>query len=175
MSSTQESENNGRFIPTFEEIAEQLGEQRHDILSVLQRSDETGVNTSQLRKAADIPSGSMTHHMGQLERWELVEEIDRVYAGRGSRAIVWTLTQRGEEFCEEWLADTRSVARARDIDELRETQAALDQRMDALEDDVEYIRGVVMEIAVSTGTYEKDKAREAMGEERFREVFGDEA
>lgn len=172
MSSTQESENNRGFTPTFEEVAEQLGEQRHDLLSVLQRSDETGVNTSQLRKAADIPSGSMTHHMSQLERWELVEEIDRVYAGRGSRAIVWTLTQRGEEFCEEWLADTRSVARSRDIDALREAQAALDQRMDELENDVKHVQGLVMQIAVTTGTLDEKEAQEEMGDEWFRDVFG---
>lgn len=160
MSSTQKSENNGEFIPTFEEVAEQLGEQRHDLLSILQRSDETGVNTSQLRKAADIPSGSMTHHMSQLERWELVEEIDRVYAGRGSRAIVWTLTERGAEFCEEWLADTRSVARSRDIDELREAQAALDQRVEALENDVEEVQDLVIRIAVKNGIITEEQAEE---------------
>lgn len=35
---------------------------------------------------------------------------------------MWTLTQLGEEFCEDWLADTQSVIRTRKIDELLEDQ-----------------------------------------------------
>ncbi|WP_390207998.1 hypothetical protein [Halocatena marina] len=47
------------------------------------------------------------------------------------------------------------------------------QRVDTLESDIDYIRGVVMRIAVNTGTMEKDEAREVMGDERFRDVFGE--
>ncbi len=80
---------------------------------------------------------------------------------------MWELTQDGEDFIAEGgLESERRVARASNIDQLH-------QRVDTLESDIDYIRGVVMRIAVNTGTMEKDEAREVMGDERFRDVFGE--
>lgn len=175
MSSTLESERNRGIDLTFEEMVDRLGDQRRDILSVLKRSDESRLNTSDLRMGADVPSGSMTHHMETLQRWGLVEEVDRVHVGRGSRAIVWSLTDTGEEFIEDGGLDAgRRVARADDIEELREVQAAHSQRIDEVEADIKTIRSQVMQIAVHTGTFDKDKARDIMGEEWFQDVFEDE-
>lgn len=176
MSSTQTTEGNGGVTPTFEEMAERLGDQRRDILGVLKQSDGSRLNTSDLRMGADVPSGSMTHHMETLQRWGLVEEVDRVHVGRGSRAIVWGLTQDGEEFIEDGGLDAgRRVARADDLDEVREELTALSQRVDEVEADTKTIRSQVMEIAVHTGTFGEAKAREIMGEEWFQDVFGDES
>lgn len=175
MRSAQKTEGKGGVTPTFEEMAERLGAQRRDLLGVLKKSDESRLNTSDLRMGADVPSGSMTHHMETLQRWGLVEEVDRVHVGRGSRAIVWGLTQDGEEFIDEGgLNAGRRVARVDDIDELREDLTALSQRMDEVEADTNTVRSQVMQIAVHTGTFGKDKAREIMGDEWFQEVFGEE-
>lgn len=166
MSSTQKTEGNRGVDLTFEEMVDRLGDQRRDILGALQQSDESRLNTSDLRMGADVPSGSMTHHMETLQRWGLVEEVGRVHVGRGSRAIVWGLTQDGEEFIEEGGLDSgRRVARADDVQRLN-------QRVDELENDVRDLKGLMMRIGVYTDTFSEDEAREMMGETRFREVFG---
>lgn len=166
MSSALESEKNREIDLTVEEMVDRLGDQRRDLLSVLQRSDSSRLNTSDLRMAADVPSGSMTHHMETLQRWGLVEEVDRVHVGRGSRAIVWSLTDAGEEFIAEGgLESGRRVARADDIQQLN-------QRVDELENDVRDLKGLMMRIGVYTETFTEDEAREMMGKERFREAFG---
>lgn len=166
MSSTQKTEGNQGVDPTFEEMVDRLGDQRRDILGALKQSDESQLNTSDLRMGADVPSGSMTHHMETLQRWGLVEEVGRVHVGRGSRAIVWGLTQDGEEFIEEGGLDSgRRVARADDVQRLN-------QRVDELENDVRDLKGLMMRIGVYTDTFSEDEAREMMGETRFREVFG---
>ncbi len=176
MSSAQKTEGNRGVDLTFEEMVDRLGDQRRDILGVLKQSDESRLNTSDLRMGADVPSGSMTHHMETLQRWGLVEEVGRVHVGRGSRAIVWGLTQDGEEFIEEGGLDSgRRVARADDLDELQEDVITLNQRVDGMEADVKTVRSQVMQIAVHTGTFGEDKAREIMGEEWFQDVFGDDA
>ncbi len=166
MSSTLESEGNGGVDLTFEEMVERLGDQRRDLLSVLKRSDGSRLNTSDLRMGADVPSGSMSHHMETLQRWGLIEEVDRVHVGRGSRAIVWALTDAGEDFiAEDGLESGRKVARADDVQQLN-------QRVDELEDKVKNLKGIMMRIGVDSDTFTEDEAREIMGETRFREVFG---
>lgn len=121
-------------VPTFEEMQDRLGHPRRNILQVLLSADNTAVNTSELREHAGIPTGSMTHHMDLLERWELVEEIDRVHIGQGSRAIVWQLTERGEQFCEEGLElAARDLAHPNDVEVLWE-------RIEELEEEVETLR-----------------------------------
>lgn len=172
MNDVKQSEANGGIDLTVEEMAERLGDQRRDLLSVLNRSDDSSLNTSDLRMAADVPSGSMTHHMKTLQRWELVEEVDRIHVGGGSRAIVWGLTQAGEEFIADGgLESGRRVARVDDIDALQEDIADLNQRMNEVEADNDQIKDYVMQIGVHTGTFTRQQAKEIMGEERFRNAF----
>lgn len=61
------------MTPTFEEMQDHLYRRRKDILTVLHSADNSRMNTSDLRRTANVPSGSMTHHMQKLERWGLVE------------------------------------------------------------------------------------------------------
>lgn len=133
MSDAKQSERTGDVTPTFEEMATSLDRRRQDLLSVLHAADESRMNTSALRRTADVPSGSMTHHMKKLERWGLVEEAGRAYVGGGSKAIVWALTQRGTEFCEEHLDEIRSLPSHQEVKQLRERVTELETQLSALE------------------------------------------
>jgi predicted ArsR family transcriptional regulator len=130
------------FPPSFEEMRSQLGDGRRDILTALVAAENHTANTSELRKQAGIPSGSMSHHMDLLERWAVVKEIDRTYAGRGAQAIVWQLTERGEEFCEDGLdISSASLVRPDDLD-------ALQEDVEDLRGEVEIIKEAMVKIAV---------------------------
>lgn len=133
MTDDKQSESSEGVTPTFEEMQANLDRRRQDILTVLHSADESKMNTSELRRTADVPSGSMTHHMKKLERWGLVTERDRVYVGGGSRAIVWQLTERGETFCAEHLDEIRTVPTHQEVKHLRERVTELESRLSALE------------------------------------------
>lgn len=142
------------FPPSFEEMRSQLGDGRRDILTALVAAENHTANTSELRKQAGIPSGSMSHHMDLLERWAIVEEIDRTYAGRGAQAIVWQLTGRGEEFCEDGLdISSASLVRPDDLDVLQED-------VEDLRKEVETIKEAMVKIAVKAGGVREEKAKE---------------
>lgn len=133
MNDAQESEETGGVTPTFEEMAEHLDRRRQDLLAVLNSADGLRMNTSDLRRAASVPSGSMTHHMKKLERWELVEEAGRAYVGGGSRAIVWELTERGDEFCATHLDDLRTIPSPEEVKNLRERVTELEAQLVKME------------------------------------------
>lgn len=133
MNDTKKSEGTGDEIPTFEEMAKHLDRRRQDLLSVLNTADESRMNTSDLRRTADVPSGSMTHHMRTLERWGLVEEASRAYVGGGSKAIVWQLTDRGTEFCETHLDTLRALPSPEEVKHLRERVSELETRIENMQ------------------------------------------
>lgn len=133
MADAKQSERTGNVTPSFEEMQANLDRRRQDILTVLNSADNSRLNTSDLRRTANVPSGSMTHHMKKLERWGLVEEGDRVYVGGGSRAIVWALTQRGQTFCEEHLDEIRALPSHQEVTQLRERVTELETRLSTLE------------------------------------------
>lgn len=134
MPDAKQSERTGNVTPTFEEMATSLDRRRQDLLSVLHAADESRMNTSALRRTADVPSGSMTHHMKKLERWELVEEDGRAYVGGGSKAIVWQLTDRGGEFCEKHLDEIRTLPSHQEVKQLRERVAELETQLSEMEE-----------------------------------------
>lgn len=133
MADAKQSERTGDVTPTFEEMATSLDRRRQDLLSVLHAADESRMNTSALRRTADVPSGSMTHHMKKLERWGLVEEAGRAYVGGGSKAIVWQLTEQGLEFCEKHLDEIRTLPSHQEVKHLRERVTELETQLSALE------------------------------------------
>lgn len=154
MNEDNQTETSTGTLPTFDEMREHLGAARQDILTVLYGTDTSRANTSDLREQAGIPSGSMSHHMRKLQRWELVEEIDREYAGRGSRAIVWSLTARGQEFCDEGLElPDDPLVEPEDFEALR-------AEVSDLRDDVETMKKAMVQIAVKAGGVKEDTARE---------------
>ncbi|WP_330633796.1 transcriptional regulator [Halocatena halophila] len=183
----QDSESKEQFIPDFDEMDEHLDRRRKDILAVLRavdNSDESRtINTSDLRRTAGVPAGSMTNHMQKLERWKLIECVGRAYVGGGSKAKVWQLTDRGREFCASHLDELRTFPAPEEVTALQNRLVELEgevsevdeemSRLDSLENEVDQLRDVVMQIAVNTGTLSKEEARDAMGFTRYRRVFGD--
>lgn len=154
MSQEPPSAEDDEFPPSFEEMQTQLGDGRRDILTALFAAENHVANTSELREQAGIPSGSMSHHMDLLERWALVQEVDRTYAGRGAQAIVWQLTERGEEFCEDGLdIPQASLVRPDDLDELQ-------GEVEDLQRDVDNIKEAMVQIAVKAGGVREEKAEE---------------
>lgn len=147
------------FPPAFEEMRDHLGEPRRNILTLLFAADDHAMNTSEVRERSDVPSGSIRHHTDRLENWELIEEIDRVYTGRGARAIVWQLTDRGEQFCAKGLdIAASSLVRPDDFEELQEEVAEL-------RTDVENIKTAMVHIAVEAGGVREETAQEWLGEQ----------
>lgn len=154
MSQTQPVEKFEEFPPSFEEIQTHLSDDQRDLLIVLFTSDTSALNTSELRKRAGIATGSMRHYTSQLERWELIEEIDRVYAGRGSRAILWQLTERGQAFYEDGLEeDAPAMVRPAELETLRE-------KVEELQQENATMRTAMVQIAVKAGGVTEETAEE---------------
>ena len=154
MGDATEQDSADDFPPSFEEMRDHLGEARRNILTLLFAADNRAMNTSELRERSNVPSGSIRHHTDRLENWELIEEIDRVYTGRGARAIVWKLTDRGEEFCADGLdVSASSLVRPENFEEVQE-------EVTELRDDVENIKEAMVHIAVEAGGVREETAQD---------------
>lgn len=159
MSKSTEAEVSGGYLD-FQSIATQLGTPRRELLKTLLGLDISIVNTSKIREeTSEVPDNSTLHHLERLEGWGLVEEHGREYHGTGGdNARTWELTDRGMAFCEEHLDASVSTTVA------TEDVAALTQRMDALENDVEEVQNLVIRIAVKTGIITEEQAAEMVDE-----------
>lgn len=154
MSQVQPTEKFEEFPPTFEEMQQHLSDDQRALLAVLFKTDNSSLNTSDLRERAGIATGSMRHYTSQLERWELIEEIDRVYAGRGSRAILWQLTDRGKTFYNDGLEEEApALVRPAELEALREEIAQLQQENATM-------RTAMVQIAVKAGGVTEETAKE---------------
>ncbi|WP_435157437.1 hypothetical protein [Haladaptatus sp. DFWS20] len=98
--------------------------------------------------------------MERLTEWGLVvEKEQREYHGRGgSHARAWALTERGTEFCDDYLDTPESAFVS------PEDAVALDERLSTLENDVEQMKAVIVKIAVHTGTLTEDQAENLLKE-----------
>ncbi len=160
------SENSGE-AEDFQQIAQRLGEPRRELLQSFLRADISAVNTADLREHTSVSRGSVLHHLERLMSWGLIDELpERQYHGRGGReARTWQLTDRGREFCKEYMdAPPDAFVSPEDV-------ATLEQRMDRLEDDFKDVKGIMMQLGVHTDMLTKKRARKEMGEEWFQEVF----
>lgn len=158
--SEQNSPSNTEDHPSFETIQQSLGEPRRELLTAFLETDKPALNTAQLREHSAVPRGSAIHHLERLTEWGLITEKEqREYHGRGgSHARTWTLTERGTEFCDDFL-DTPVSAFVSPED-----VAALDERLSTLENDVEQMKAVIVKIAVHTGTLTEDQAEDLLEE-----------
>lgn len=119
--------------PSFDEIEVDLREHRENILQVFMSHDDDVYDSSELRVIADIPQGSIKHHLDKLRGWGLIEELDERVPpshGGGNDAKQWRLTERGEAFTEEYII---YVAPA-DVDELARRVVDLEREVDDLRD-----------------------------------------
>lgn len=148
---------------TDEEIHNQLNDSRRDILTTLSAAEDQIANTSEIRDRAGIPSGSMDHYMRQFERWGLVERVNQEFVGQGGEAIVWRLTERGDEFCKDRLhITTESLVRPSDFEEMDETIGELQRKTERMDDEIQSMKRVIVKIAVQTGTLSEDQATELL-------------
>lgn len=134
-SSDNESENWGPEMESIEERLNQGSGHRRNILGAFKAATERELNTSVLRQRADVPSGSMNHHLETLERWGVIEDTEeRQYPQGGGRpARVWRLTEMGEEFIEK----TDDGLQPPQTAETAERVTALENRVKELEDQLE--------------------------------------
>lgn len=153
----------------FLSYAKKLGERRRHLLKAFLATDVTLVNTADLRDATSgvVPKDSVLHHLERLDSGGLVEEQERrEYHGRGGRnARTWKLTERGLDFCEEYVdAPLHAFVSPEEV-------AALEQRVESLEDNLKDVKGIMLRLGVHTDMLSKDQVRERIDEEWYQEVF----
>lgn len=144
--------------PTREEMQEKLGGQREKMLIVLNRTDDGVLDTSTLRQHADIPTGSINHHLDLLTRWELIEQQpNREYTGHGgSRARVWRLTDEGQDFIEDYDAPLSPLHSGETADRIR----TLENRIADLEEETRQRRQIIIDILQVISNAQDDKTQE---------------
>jgi predicted ArsR family transcriptional regulator len=134
-------DNSGGEEPSLATIAEQISDTRADLLAVLGRDADAGgdgLPTGELRREADVPTGSMSYHMDALEEWGLVDVVGREQEGGGDPSKVWALTARGQEFLD------RPAARRLPT---RAEVEALHDRVDALEEQLSELKTAYNQMA----------------------------
>jgi predicted ArsR family transcriptional regulator len=163
MSSSLEAERSEDDLG-FARIAKRLGEPRRELLQSFLETDMSVVNTAELRETTSVARGSVIHHLERLAKWGLVEEqAEREYHGRGGRdARTWRLTDRGHEFCDQHV-DTPVSAFVSPED-----VAALDQRISAIEDDIDVMGQLIVEVAIDTGTMDEEKGEKLLNQRGWK-------
>ena len=148
----------------FEEIASDMGEHRRSILSLLDGGGDdespTRMNSQEIRQATGVSPGSIRHHLRRLsDEWGLIEEVNREHTpGGGSPAKVYALTERGHQYVgSEPIGQTHRPLSPEEIVKLQE-------RVDALESEVEHLRGVESDLNELRG--EVNQIQSAFGEVR---------
>ena len=131
----------GSAVP-FEDIAANIGSHRRSILSLLDGGEdgsETQLHSQEIRQATGISPGSIRHHLQRLEEdWELIEEVGREDTpGGGSPAKLYALTERGHRY-----VGSEPVSGATHRPLSPEEIVELQHRVDALEGEVERLRGM---------------------------------
>ncbi|GKZ15999.1 helix-turn-helix domain-containing protein [Haladaptatus sp. T7] len=141
---------------TPDEIEQKLNHgspHRRNILGVFDAAETDHLNTSTLRQRADVPTGSMSHHLKTLERWGLVEDTgQREYSGGGGRkARVWQLTSEGRTI----IGDNPDVLSPPAGAATAERVTALENRIEELERETRQRRETIIDILqVLTATHD---------------------
>jgi predicted ArsR family transcriptional regulator len=151
-------------IESMDEIARHLGDSRKELLQTFAEHEKDRIDT----RTARIDSGvekSTRHHLKKLAQWGFLEEHDtRQYTpSGGSDSRVWSLTEHGQEFVEDYLGETVTTESVED----------LTKRVNELEEKLAVVRGIVMKNGVKQGTVDKKEAKAIMGEEDFQKFIAD--
>ncbi|WP_152424884.1 hypothetical protein [Natronococcus jeotgali] len=122
-----------------EDMIERLGDIRRSALKGLRAVGGEG-NTTEIRQAVEtetgtkIPVGSTQYHFRWLESEGLIVEVDREEVNHGGQnAIVWGLTEDGQQLLEE-------IDALEDRGDRPQTLEGLNDRIDELEQEVEDLR-----------------------------------
>jgi DNA-binding transcriptional ArsR family regulator len=153
--------------PDFETIAKALGKPRRALLLALVETDRSHLNTAQLRERTDVARGSILHHLERLDSWGLVAELDtREYHGQsGISARTWQLTDEGRRFSatDEYMDVPDSAFVSPD------TVAAHEQRISAIEDDIDVMGQLIVKVAMETGTMSPEKGQQLLEQRGWEE------
>lgn len=122
------SESSGKF----DEISEQITEDRGALLTALSRSDSDERSTTELRREAGIPSGSMSYHMQTLVDLGLVEVVGETDGEGTIPANVYSITSLGQEFLDS--SHWRSFPTSDDIERLENHVSSLEDELETLKD-----------------------------------------
>ncbi|WP_339105882.1 hypothetical protein [Haloterrigena salinisoli] len=117
---------------------DRLGDTRRSILETIRAVGGEG-DTSTIKRTTEteIPEGSTRYHFRWLEEEGLIVEIGRKDVSHGGKdAIVWGLTDAGEDLLETIDAEMGRDDRPKTVSELNE-------RIDELESEVENLKEVV--------------------------------
>lgn len=136
----------------FDEISEQITEDRGALLTALSRSDSDELSTTELRRDAGIPSGSMSYHMQTLVDLGLVDVVGETEGTGTIPTNVYSITSLGQEFLDS--SHWRSFPTYDDIDRL-------ENHVSSLEDDLERVKSEFNKMAdVVEELHETLEARE---------------
>ena len=144
----------GDTPPSFETVDDEISDDQATLLATIHEADG-GVPTGRLREATAIPYGSMNYHLSRLETWGLVDIVDRRSEGGGSPSKVWDTTERGETYLERPgpAGSTTVQVLMNHISDLERDLDRRDERIEALEADVEELKVAYNELAEAVETH----------------------
>jgi predicted ArsR family transcriptional regulator len=143
-----EDDSSDDAAPSLASIEERISDTRADLLAVLGRAADAGdggLPTGELRREADIPTGSMSYHMDALEEWALVDVVGREQEGGGDPSKVWALTERGREFLER--PATHRLPTREEVEALHDRVDALEEQLSELKTAYNQMADVVEDLA----------------------------
>ncbi|WP_248911071.1 hypothetical protein [Halocatena marina] len=125
---------------TKQELLDRLGPQRSALVEAMNFHGGRA-NSRELREYADVPKGSMQHHLSTLVEWEVFEPVGETeYAGKGPGAAVYAFTAKGQAVADD--VHTTAVT-ADDVQDLREEVAALREKQAAQDERYRELRTIL--------------------------------
>lgn len=114
-------------IETANELAQDIAGNKAEVLRALLFFDNRG-NASEIRRAGEIPGGSVNYHLRDLSEKGLIEHVGWEHIGQGGRTKVWELTAEGERVASHLREDQPR------IDELPEVMSSVEEHDERLEE-----------------------------------------
>lgn len=115
---------------TASELAEETAGNKADVLRSLEFFDGEA-NASEVRRAGEIPSGSVNYHLRSLADSDLIEHVGWDHVGQGGQAKRWRLTAQGARVAGHLTDDQPRID---DLDEAIEQLDDHDDRLEELQD-----------------------------------------
>lgn len=168
---SKDTTGNGGKPTGYETIRPRLKDVRERILAEIEyRGGGVPITTLRSEQGADIPSGSVEHHLAWLQgrevtgdtlRWwpegagEIIQEIGREDMGYGNPVRVIGLTEYGEAFVEEFL-ENREPDPKTQLSEQKRVLQNHSERISSLEDSVEEHNAQLQSISESISELKED-------------------
>jgi hypothetical protein len=177
MSDAEIQESTNRSVPLSEAVAGL--HQKQELLlqttadartyqdGVIKQTDAPpAVQTSYLTRTTNFPNNLVTHHMKALIRVGLAEQVGQVESDNPASSPgplpenVYQCTDRGREAVGE--IEDKPIGESFD---------AFRAELESQRDELDFVKGVVMKVAVDTGTFDREEAEEMMPDDQFTQLF----